>query len=125
MMRKINLSIAVVMFSLFFSVGNNMFFSYNTQNTNNYFNCNGDAITILFKITGMEKAEDALVIDKTLIQSGLVLSAYTDFNGGFCKIVVNDLNNNKIDKIIEHIRSTWKDTGYFIDAELIEKKETN
>jgi len=119
-MKKISLSIVIILTSVLCSFGHH----YNEIKTSaakiNYALIND---TIYFKISGLNKPEDAAIIDEVLLKTGLVLSANTDFQKGICKIEVK--NQNYTDKIIEHIRSTWKQIGNPIDAEIIYFKENS
>ena len=119
-MKKISLSIVIILISVVFGFGKNT-----DERTNgiiqNY--CITVNDTIYFKINGLNNQDNAKTLDEVLMKTGLVLSASTDFQKGICKVEIKDLNYTE--KIIEHIRSLWKQIGNPIDAEIIDPKEIN
>jgi len=119
-MRKISLSIVIILISFVVSFGKN-----SDEKKNGILQNYGITIhdTIYFKINGLNNKADALILDEILMKTGLVLSASTDFQEGICKVEIKDLNY--IEKIIEHIRSAWKQIGNPVDAEIIEPNEIN
>lgn len=119
-MKKISLSIVIILTSVLCSFGHHYYDIMTAAAKYNYALIND---TIYFKISGLNKPEDAAILDEVLLKTGLVLSANTDFQKGICKVEV--VNLNYIEKIIEHIRSTWKQIGNPIDAEIIDFKENS
>lgn len=119
-MKKISLSIVIILFTFIAGFGKNTDESKNT-NLQNYSLTTHD--TTYFKITGLNNLADALVLDEILMKTGLVLFANTNFQKGICKVEIKD--PNCIEKIIEHIRSAWKQIGNPVDAEIIDPNEIN
>lgn len=119
-MKKISLSIVIIFIPFLSSFGKNA-----DERVNGILQNYGLTIydTIYFKISGLNNQADALILDEMLIKTGLVLSASTDFQKGICKVEIKDINYTE--KIIEHIRSAWKQIGNLVDAEIIDPNEIN
>lgn len=114
-------SIVLILFSLILSPANFSYANDNAINNRQYLLDNDDSVLVYFKISGMNKPEDAALIDEVLMKTGLVVSAKTNFSDGICKVEIKDVRN--IDKINEHIRSTWNQIGNEIFVERIEPLE--
>lgn len=119
-MKKISLSIVIILISFVVCFGKNTD-ECKIGNLQNYGMTIHD--TIYFKISGLNNQADALNIDEILMKTGLVLSANTDFQKGICKVEIKDINYTE--KIIEHIRSAWKQIGNPVDAEIIDPNKIN
>lgn len=86
------------------------------------FNCFEVKNNILtFKISGMKSEQDAVVIDKFLLERDFITSSSTDFKTGLCKVETDKVENKA--KIIEAICYAGKKNGYKISAELVDSME--
>ncbi|HNW89096.1 MAG TPA: hypothetical protein PKN48_05495 [Bacteroidales bacterium] len=118
-MKKSFFCIVLILFSLVLSSTAFAQVNDNTFNNNHYVS---EAVVVYFRISGLNKPEDAALIDEVLIKTGLVVSAKTNFSDGICKVEIKDVRNT--DKINEHIRSTWKQIGNEIFVEQIDPLES-
>ena len=80
---------------------------------------NTEKIILVFKITGMNTEEDARIVDELLKTTSFIVSSYTDFKTGICKVVTDNIENEgKILEIIGY-KASHK-VGHKLSAELVE-----
>ncbi|HOV10685.1 MAG TPA: hypothetical protein PLT47_04850 [Bacteroidales bacterium] len=119
-MRILFCGVLLVFYSIFFYTGVTAA-GYFPNNKQQYISPQNDPVTVYYKISGMTKPEDALLIDQILMKTGLVLSSHTNFTDGICKVKLKDIKD--MDKINEHIRTAWKQIGYELFVETIDLPE--
>ena len=80
---------------------------------------NTEKIILVFKITGMNTEEDARIVDELLKTTSFIVSSYTDFKTGICKVVTANIENEgNILEIIGY-KASHK-VGHKLSAELVE-----
>ncbi len=119
-MKIIFSGVIIVFYSIFFCTGSTAADHF-PNNKQQYIFTQDEPITVYYKISGMTKPEDALLIDQILMKTGLVLSSHTSFSDGICKVKLKDIKD--MDKINEHIRTAWKQIGHELFVETVGSPE--